>query len=360
MKSGKRYGIVLVALLVLLVGSGSPLWGTAVAARQGSGSVIHIVQWGETLTLIARRYGVSTAAIVQANGLANPNYIYAGQRLVIPSPVQPPTGGTSTYVVCAGDTLSAIALRFGTTVSAIVSLNCLMNPNLIYPGQVLQIPGYQPPAGATGTCVYVVKPGDNLTRIALAHGTTVWALAIANNLANPSFIWVGQRLVIPSCSVGPTPTPVPGQPTATPTRTPTPTPKPATPTPTSTPKQAYEFRLVQGPTKDPCHPGYCLPEVSGTVLDAQGNPLSNDQRVWIKLQCDAYGTLYGPTGDPARSMQPGLFKISSPDGGLFGSYTLTVLRSDTNPTPLSETYEFKMNSYVKGGQQSNVIFQKNY
>lgn len=230
MKNRASQLIVSLGLLALLAGLVSPVWGAPRWEKQSAQSVIHIVQWGENLTLIARRYGVSVAAITQANGIANPNYIYAGQRLVVPSAVQPPSGdstsGASTYVVRAGDNLSSIAARFGTTVNAIASLNGLMNPNLIYAGQRLQIPGGGEPRSPGTTCTYVVKRGDNLTRIALTYRTTVWAIAIANNLANPSFIYVGQRLVIPGCSSG----------GATPTPTPKTTPGPgATPTPTSPP-----------------------------------------------------------------------------------------------------------------------------
>jgi LysM repeat protein len=220
MKNRVYYVIVVFALLALLTGFGSPVWGAPGSERQSTDPVIHVVQWGETLTLIARRYAVSASTIAQANGLWNPNYIFAGQRLVIPSAASPPAGQTTTYIVRRGDTLRDIAHRYGTTVSAIVSLNRLSNPNFIYVGQRLQVPGGGAPAPPTSTCTYVVRRGDNLTKIALAHRTTVWALTLANNLANPSFIWVGQRLVIPGCSQGATPTP---------------TPRPAAPAPTPTP-----------------------------------------------------------------------------------------------------------------------------
>jgi len=216
---------MVLALLALLAGFGSPVWGAPGSEKQSTGSVVHIVQWGENLTLIARRYGVGVTTIVQANGITNPDYIYAGQRLVIPSGAAPPVGETTTYVVRSGDTLYAIARRFGTTVNEIVALNSILNPNLIYIGQQLEVPGQGAPPQPGDTCIYVVKAGDTLTKIALAYRTTVWAIAIANNLANPSFIWVGQRLVIPGCSpsTGPTPTPPPPTPTPQPGATPTPT-----------------------------------------------------------------------------------------------------------------------------------------
>jgi len=96
------------------------------------------------------------------------------------------------------------------------------------------------------------------------------------------------------------------------------------------------------------------------VQDAAGNPLSNSTPVWIKLVSENQGTMYCRTGEPSMYLQEGLFKFSSKDGDVFGEYTLTVVRSQGDPTPLSRTYELKMNSYVNAGQQSNIIFRRNY
>jgi LysM repeat protein len=165
----------------------------------------HVVQRGETLYSIARRYGTTAQAIVQANSIANPSFIYAGQRLTIPS--SSVGGGTAaasgTYTVRRGDTLSSIAARHGTTVDAIVRANGLANPRYIVAGQRLSIPGggavsgggVQPSSGGT---TYVVRRGDTLSSIASRYGTTIGALASANNLANPRLIHAGQRLRIPA------------------------------------------------------------------------------------------------------------------------------------------------------------------
>ncbi len=105
--------------------------------------VYHVVKPGQNLTQIARFYGVTVQAIVKANNLWNPNLIYPGQHLLIPvpcTPEPPKPGCTVIHVVKRGEYLKLIAVRYGTTVNAIVQLNGIKNPNLIYPGQRLKIP----------------------------------------------------------------------------------------------------------------------------------------------------------------------------------------------------------------------------
>lgn len=149
----------------------------------------------------------------------------------------------ATYVVQPGDTLWRISRQFGTTVDAIVQANHIPNPNLIYVGQVLEIPvgptAVPPVPGPTATPgaptpvpppptqqTYTVRPGDNLTRIAAMFNTTVQALVQANNIVNPNLIYVGQVLIIPGA--GPVPTAVP-------------TTGPAPVTPVPPPSGSFEF-----------------------------------------------------------------------------------------------------------------------
>jgi LysM repeat protein len=115
-----------------------------------------------------------------------------------PVPTSPPTGQT-THVVQRGENLFRIALRYGTTVEAIASANGIANPSRIYVGQVLTIPspGTQPSSPPTGATTYVVQPGDNLFRIALRYNMNYLYLAQYNGIANPSSIYVGQVLRIP-------------------------------------------------------------------------------------------------------------------------------------------------------------------
>jgi lipoprotein-anchoring transpeptidase ErfK/SrfK len=97
------------------------------------------VQWGDTLFAIAARNGTTVEALVRANALPNPNFIYAGQRLFIPTASPEPLPVSSIYVVQPGDTLSSIARRAGTAMDTILRANGLVNPNFIYSGQRLYL-----------------------------------------------------------------------------------------------------------------------------------------------------------------------------------------------------------------------------
>ena len=106
------------------------------AAPATNVSQTHIVQYGENLSTIAVQYGTTWQELARINALSNPSIIYAGQTLSV-------TGGQSVAkssycVVEYGDTLSSIAAQFGTTVEHLVLANGIGNPNLIYAGQVLK------------------------------------------------------------------------------------------------------------------------------------------------------------------------------------------------------------------------------
>ncbi len=195
--------LALVSVLVVLGVFCAPVS----AAPSSTDSVIHVVRWGETLHVIARQYGTTTQAIASANNLRNLNFIYAGQRLVIPAgSAAPSTASSGVYVVQRGDTLRAIAARHGTTVAYLASLNGLRDPNFIWVGQRLKVPSSGSPASTPtqgSTVVHIVQRGEFLARIARNYGTTASAIASANNLANPSLIYVGQRLIIPTTGGSP-------------------------------------------------------------------------------------------------------------------------------------------------------------
>ena len=114
----------------------------------------YVVQSGDTLWGIARKHNSSVAAIANANGIKNTNYLRIGQKLTIPGATQASTSSSSTskpastattsttrHVVASGETLSSIAKKYGTTSGALQQANSLSNPNRIYVGQVLTIGG---------------------------------------------------------------------------------------------------------------------------------------------------------------------------------------------------------------------------
>jgi LysM repeat protein len=116
-----------------------------------------------------------------------------------------------TYVVQGNDTLSSIAQRFGTTVSALMAANGIANPDRIYVGEVLQMGDCSMPSGSTATTTgvsyasassagtsYTIQPGDTLSSISARFGVSLSSLAAANGIADPSSIRSGEQLVIPS------------------------------------------------------------------------------------------------------------------------------------------------------------------
>jgi LysM repeat protein len=113
------------------------------------------------------------------------------------APPAAPTGAAcgASYVVRWGDTLSWIAAWNGTTVAQLQTLNNIVNPNRIYAGQALCL--YAAPSTPSGVH-YTVRWGDTLSSIAWRYGVSYWDLAVANNLANPNWIYAGQVLFIPT------------------------------------------------------------------------------------------------------------------------------------------------------------------
>ncbi|WP_243385554.1 muramidase family protein [Bacillus kexueae] len=164
-------------------------------------NALHVVQQGDYLSALAKKYGTTVAAIKQANQLTT-DKVKIGQKLWIPKnievPSMPPISSNTTYTVQSGDSLSGIAKKYGTTVTAIKGANNLSS-DTIYIGQTLQIPsGEAQQAERAGQATeYIVQPGDSLSGIAKKYGTTVTAIKGANNLSSDT-IYAGQTLQIPS------------------------------------------------------------------------------------------------------------------------------------------------------------------
>lgn len=166
-------------------------------------SLDYTVQRGDTLQQIARDNDVSLADLVAVNELRNPDLIFPGQVLVIPG-----SGSRSdsiVYTVGRGDTLAAIAKQHGVSVEALVQLNSLVDPNLIFPRQELRIPAApedspdsksRPPTTARSGRFHIVARGESVASIAAGHdGTTAADIIKANGIVD-GVIYSGSRLFL--------------------------------------------------------------------------------------------------------------------------------------------------------------------
>lgn len=188
----------------------------------------HVIRAGDTLAKIAAKYGTTTSALQKANPGIKPQSLRVGQIIKLPANIAAPgvaasadTGAATTgakYTVKAGDSLSAIAARNGTTVSALRQANSLRSDTLQV-GQTLVIPGvasavsapassgYNPattrPAttisgdASTSTIEHTLKSGETLGGLAKRYGVTVDQIMAANNIADARKIRAGQKLQIP-------------------------------------------------------------------------------------------------------------------------------------------------------------------
>lgn len=212
-------------------------------AQSGSGVIAKITFKGKAtgtspITLVSAILADQTARAIPAtltNGSASVTCDGSPSTPSTPGPTATPRPGYTPvpgdkpchYTVQHGDTLYSIARAKGTTVSALLAVNKLYNPDLIYVGQKLLLPGcvdggppppggHQPPPGGphyppSGYChTHIVKPGETLFSIAYASGDSVEAIAKRNGIVNPHLIFVGQALEI--CPTGGHPGPGPGQP----------------------------------------------------------------------------------------------------------------------------------------------------
>jgi LysM repeat protein len=210
---------------VVVQDAGTPAVETAEAVVETAAApATYTVVAGDTVSGIAGRFGLSTASVLALNGLGWKSTIFPGQTLKLtsgavaapivstPSPVTAAPATAGRYTIVAGDTISGIAGRFGTSTQAILSANGLGWSSIIYPGQSLAIPGVTAvaPVGSVSPIVaapvirpianggtYTIVAGDTLTGIAAKVGTTLPALLAANGLSATSTIYAGRTLVIP-------------------------------------------------------------------------------------------------------------------------------------------------------------------
>ena len=117
-------------------GTPSPSPSPSPSPAPSTDYITYVIQSGDTLSGIAARYGTTVSELTRLNGISDPDRIYAGNTLKVPE------SGASyqTYTIRSGDTLSGIAARYGTTVSELAKLNGISDPDRIYAGNTIRIP----------------------------------------------------------------------------------------------------------------------------------------------------------------------------------------------------------------------------
>jgi LysM repeat protein len=142
-----------------------------------AGEAIHVVQKNETLGGIARKYGVSTATLQSFNGISNPNLLFVGKKLKIPST----SVSQIDYVIKTGDSLGGIASRFGVKASDLISINGIDQPNLIKVGQKITIPlGKSKRPSATP-----LLPASVLKSLKSINNSSRWKRIVIHHSATP-------------------------------------------------------------------------------------------------------------------------------------------------------------------------------
>jgi LysM repeat protein len=170
----KKTGLIVVLVLMLLL--------TTAGIASAQVGTVHRVSYGDTLYSIAARYGVSVDSVMRQNGLMNPNLIYIGQPLSIPggqyyagAPGRPAPGGCGSYhVVVPGETLSGIAYQYGVPVRDVVGMNNFYNRDVVYPGQQVCMPGGYGPQPQPAA--HYGSPG-NAYYHTVTYGETIYYIA---------------------------------------------------------------------------------------------------------------------------------------------------------------------------------------
>lgn len=175
-------------------GPGTPTAGTY-TVKAGDTLYSIAVRYKTTVAALAKANNITNTNVIRVGQVLK----IPGTQPT-PPPTTPPPATTTNYTVKSGDTLYSIATRYKTTVAAIAKANNITNTNAIRVGQVLKIPGTQttpaPAPAPAPTMTYTVKAGDTLYSIASRHNTTVSRLVQVNNISNPNVLSVGQKLTI--------------------------------------------------------------------------------------------------------------------------------------------------------------------
>lgn len=183
--------------------------GALIALTATASAGTYTVRPGDTLSAIADRLSTSVRALADANGITDPDRITAGQVLTVPGTSSAPVAAAH-HVVSPGETLSAIAARYGIPVADLAAANGITDPNRVLAGSRLTVADTPAPDGSaasptpaaaaspsTGGTTHRVAPGETLSAIASRYGVPIADLAAANGIGDPNRIVAGAVLTIP-------------------------------------------------------------------------------------------------------------------------------------------------------------------
>ena len=246
------------------------------------------VKDGETLSEIADRHGISVSRLMQINGILNADLVEAGRKLTVPSSggggASHSGGGNGRVTVQDGETLSEIADRHGMSVSRLIGLNNISDPDHVEAGRTLVVTGRAQgsSSGSSGGSSYrkgasehVVRAGESLSVIADGYGIGLSKLIAINAIADPDLVEAGTRLRLKGNPAAPkpaTPKPAASRPAA-PAPRPRPVESPVTPSPEPRPAP-IETASITPTTVTPV-----TPRVTSSVARPASTPVASKPTV---------------------------------------------------------------------------------
>ncbi|MFZ1771779.1 MAG: LysM peptidoglycan-binding domain-containing protein [Caldilinea sp.] len=278
-------------------------------------TVTHTVQPGETLSEIAEQYNTTEAMLLELNDLDAPDTILVGQQLMAPAPLAP--AGPGQHRVQVGETLSEIAKQYGVPLAQLMAANGITNPDSVYIGQLLVLPAIAAESQPTPTSAtvqpteavqptetpsselssappdfYTVAPGDTLLAIARRFEIDVDALRVLNDIGDADTILVGQTLRL----AGEAPLNVAPEPTLIPTF------EAATVAPTSPAESATDAPMLAdaAATAASSLPVELPAELS---IERSGNPIGSLNRTYQVRFGDTLNLIALRTGVDAESLR---------------------------------------------------------
>jgi len=185
MKSFKSLILILAILMIYTQ--------TVSAQTTGGNEARYIVQSGDTLYSIAIRFGISLTALTEVNEITDPNQLYPGQELVIPG-LEGVTGLLTTETLGFGDSLAGMATRTGIPYETLVRINRITSPAEVYAGMNIILP--QLAEASTLNQQASIRNNQTLLEAAILQDSTPWSIALLNRKSNPIYILPGDRLFL--------------------------------------------------------------------------------------------------------------------------------------------------------------------